>query len=285
MEQFSGTKIRPDVVITGEAIALLVQPASLFLRVAAAIVDAIVVILGMIITYEILFLIMELRGDGDEIPFFSNEAQVAAFISIVTAVWLFLVPMLVETLTRGKSLGRFIVGTRIVRDDGGPITLRHAFVRTLIGLGELWMTMGAGAIIAAWTNRRGKRIGDIFAGTYAVSEASGVTRRPLLMAPELADWAGDANIGELDGVTTVAARRFLQSATKMDPIHRQRTAQALATALVNKVYPPPPPGTDPERFIAAVLVLRRDAEYRTNTAIQARLEQRLAAVSGSRYGI
>ncbi|WP_279107167.1 RDD family protein [Mobiluncus curtisii] len=285
MEQFSGTKIRPDVVITGEAIALLVQPASLFLRVAAAIVDAIVVILGMIITYEILFLIMELRGDGDEIPFFSNEAQVAAFISIVTAVWLFLVPMLVETLTRGKSLGRFIVGTRIVRDDGGPITLRHAFVRTLIGLGELWMTMGAGAIIAAWTNRRGKRIGDIFAGTYAVSEASGVTRRPLLLAPELADWAGDANVGEIDGVTTVAARRFLQSATKMDPIHRQRTAQALATALVNKVYPPPPPGTDPERFIAAVLVLRRDAEYRTNTAIQARLEQRLSAVSGSRYGI
>ncbi|EFL93759.1 RDD family protein [Mobiluncus curtisii] len=285
MEQFSGTKIRPDVVITGEAIALLVQPASLFLRVAAAIVDAIVVILGMIITYEILFLIMELRGDGDEIPFFSNEAQVAAFISIVTAVWLFLVPMLVETLTRGKSLGRFIVGTRIVRDDGGPITLRHAFVRTLIGLGELWMTMGAGAIIAAWTNRRGKRIGDIFAGTYAVSEASGVTRRPLLMAPELADWAGDANVGELDGVTTVAARRFLQSATKMDPIHRQRTAQALATALVNRVYPPPPPGTDPERFIAAVLVLRRDAEYRTNAAIQARLEQRLSAVSGSRYGI
>ena len=285
MEQFSGTKIRPDVVITGEAIALLVQPASLFLRVAAAIVDAIVVILGMIITYEILFLIMELRGDGDEIPFFSNEAQVAAFISIVTAVWLFLVPMLVETLTRGKALGRFIVGTRIVRDDGGPITLRHAFVRTLIGLGELWMTMGAGAIIAAWTNRRGKRIGDIFAGTYAVSEASGVTRRPLLMAPELADWAGDANVGELDGVTTVAARRFLQSATKMDPIHRQRTAQALATALVNRVYPPPPPGTDPERFIAAVLVLRRDAEYRTNTAIQARLEQRLSAVSGSRYGI
>ncbi|EFU80371.1 RDD family protein [Mobiluncus curtisii] len=285
MEQFSGTKIRPDVVITGEAIALLVQPASLFLRVAAAIVDAIVVILGMIITYEILFLIMELRGDGDEIPFFSNEAQVAAFISIVTAVWLFLVPMLVETLTRGKSLGRFIVRTRIVRDDGGPITLRHAFVRTLIGLGELWMTMGAGAIIAAWTNRRGKRIGDIFAGTYAVSEASGVTRRPLLLAPELADWAGDANVGEIDGVTTVAARRFLQSATKMDPIHRQRTAQALATALVNKVYPPPPPGTDPERFIAAVLVLRRDAEYRTNTAIQARLEQRLSAVSGSRYGI
>lgn len=73
MEQFSGTKIRPDVVITGEAIALLVQPASLFLRVAAAIVDAIVVILGMIITYEILFLIMELRGDGDEIPFFPTR--------------------------------------------------------------------------------------------------------------------------------------------------------------------------------------------------------------------
>lgn len=170
MEHFSGTKIRPDVVITGEAIALLVQPASLFLRVVSAIIDAIAIILGMIITYEVLFLILSLSGESDDFMYFSNEAQVAALVSIVTALWLFLVPMTVETLTRGKSLGRFIVGTRIVRDDGGPITLRHTFVRTLIGLGELWATMGAGAIIAAWTNRRGKRIGDIFAGTYAVSE-------------------------------------------------------------------------------------------------------------------
>lgn len=285
MEHFSGTKIRPDVVITGEAIALLVQPASLFLRVASAIIDAIAIILGMIITYEVLFLILSLSGESDDFMYFSNEAQVAALVSIVTALWLFLVPMTVETLTRGKSLGRFIVGTRIVRDDGGPITLRHAFVRTLIGLGELWATMGAGAIIAAWTNRRGKRIGDIFAGTYAVSETSGLTRRPLLLAPELAQWASEANVGELDGVTTVTARRFLQSATKMDPLHRQQAAQTLATALLNQVYPPPPPGTDPERFIAAVLVLRRDAEYHTNNAIQARLEKKLSAVSGSRYGI
>lgn len=285
MEHFSGTKIRPDVVITGEAIALLVQPASLFLRVASAIIDAIAIILGMIITYEVLFLILSLSGESDDFMYFSNEAQVAALVSIVTALWLFLVPMTVETLTRGKSLGRFIVGTRIVRDDGGPITLRHAFVRTLIGLGELWATMGAGAIIAAWTNRRGKRIGDIFAGTYAVSETSGLTRRPLLLAPELAQWASEANVGELDGVTTVTARRFLQSATKMDPLHRQQAAQTLATALLNQVYPPPPPGTDPERFIAAVLVLRRDAEYHTNNAIQSRLEKKLSAVSGSRYGI
>ena len=285
MEQFSGTKIRPDVVITGEAIALLVQPASLFLRVVSAIIDAIAVILGMIITYEMLFLILTLHDGSDDFMYFSNEAQVAALVSIITALWLFLVPMTVETLTRGKSLGRFIVGTRIVRDDGGPITLRHAFVRTLIGLGELWATMGAGAIIAAWTNRRGKRIGDIFAGTYAVSETSGLTRRPLLLAPELAQWASEANVGELDGVTTVTARRFLQSATKMDPLHRQQAAQTLATALLNQVYPPLPPGTDPERFIAAVLVLRRDAEYHTNNAIQARLEKKLSAVSGSRYGI
>ncbi len=285
MEQFSGTKIRPDVVITGEAIALLVQPASLFLRVVSAIIDAIAIILGMIITYEVLFLILSLSGESDDFMYFSNEAQVAALVSIITALWLFLVPMTVETLTRGKSLGRFIVGTRIVRDDGGPITLRHAFVRTLIGLGELWATMGAGAIIAAWTNRRGKRIGDIFAGTYAVSETSGLTRRPLLLAPELAQWASEANVGELDGVTTVTARRFLQSATKMDPLHRQQAAQTLATALLNQVYPPPPPGTDPERFIAAVLVLRRDAEYHTNNAIQSRLEKKLSAVSGSRYGI
>lgn len=285
MEQFSGTKIRPDVVITGEAIALLVQPASLFLRIISAIIDAIVAILGMILTYEVLFLVMNMTRGDDDFLYLSNEAQIAAFVSVVTAMWLFFIPMTVETLSRGKSLGRFIVGTRIVRDDGGPITLRHAFVRALIGLGELWITMGAGAIITAWTNRRGKRIGDIFAGTYAVSEASGLTHQPLLLAPELAEWASGANVAELDGVSTVTARRFLQSAAKMEPSSRRQVATSLTADLLTRVYPPPPPETDPERFIAAVLVLRRDAEYHTNNAIQASLEKKISAVSGSRYGI
>lgn len=288
MKEFRGTKIQPDVVITGEAIALLVQPASLFLRAISAVIDASVAILGFLLTLVIFVFSSVLITDdasGYATAFISNQAQFSAFMAALAAVWLFFIPMLVETLTNGKSLGRYIVGTRIVRDDGGPIRLRHAFVRTLIGLFELWTTLGAGAIIAALTNRRGKRIGDIFAGTYAISEPSGITRQPLLIAPELSTWAASANVGDLDGVTTVMARRFLQSATKMDPARRNQVALSIASDLSAHVYPDPPPGTDPERFIAAVLVLRRDAEYHTSAHSSARLERKLAAVSASRFEI
>ena len=60
-----------------------------------------------------------------------------------------IVPMLVETATGGRSLGKLAVGARIVRDDGGAIGLRHAFIRALLGVLEIFMTFGGLAATAA----------------------------------------------------------------------------------------------------------------------------------------
>ena len=43
-------------------------------------------------------------------------------------------PVAMETLTRGRTLGKMALGLRVVRDDGGPITFRQALVRGLVGL-------------------------------------------------------------------------------------------------------------------------------------------------------
>ena len=56
---------------------------------------------------------------------------------------LVIVPPSSRPLSRGKSLGKLAVGARIVRDDGGATGLRHALIRALAGVVEIYLTIGA----------------------------------------------------------------------------------------------------------------------------------------------
>lgn len=282
MEKFRGEKIRPEVVVTGEAVALPIQCASLFLRVISSVIDLAVSELGVILTVEIvtLFYVFTAKASRPLV----NMAQLSAFYTVVVAFWVLFFPALVETCTAGRSLGKYVSGTRVVRDDGGSITFRHAFIRALLGVAEFWVTLGAVAILTAAFNRRSKRLGDFFAGTYVIAEPQVVWRQPLLMAPELAQWAATARVGEIDAAFSVMARRFLQNAARMQPSSRRQAAMRIAAELEPSVYPPPPPRTDPERFIAAVLVLRRDLEYAAYKSREGDIAEKLAAVSTGMFG-
>ncbi len=285
MEQFRGSKFRPDVVVTGEAVALLITPANVFFRVITGLIDAATYIIGIFLTAEIYIWIMLGHDWLSRLFMFTNDAQVVTMILSLMALWMLVVPILVETLSGGRSLGKFIMGTRVVREDGGPVSLRHCVVRGLIGVAELWFTFGAAALVVAMFSRRGKRVGDYLAGTYVVLEPSTITPLPFLLAPELSAWAGVARVATIPDATAMMARRFLLQAAQMDYQSRRKYAISLAEELRGYVYPAPPQGTDPERFIAAVLVLRRDAAYHQDQVSQENLKKKLAAASALKYGV
>ena len=73
---------------------------------------------------------------------------------------------------------------QVIRDDGGPIRLRHAAVRALVGFFELWLLLGGLAFVTSLLNDRGKRVGDYLAGT-CVARMRGVLRHrdPALRHP------------------------------------------------------------------------------------------------------
>src|SRR5690625_32745 len=240
-----------DLLITGEAVALEVRPASFLPRVVSALIDGLLyaMVVGTLaarLSYAVAL----------------NEAQFATLLVTSIVLVMVIIPTVVETLTRGRSLGKLAAGIRIVRDDGGPIRLRHAFVRSLTGVGELWLTAGGVAIICSLVTRRGKRVGDVLAGTYAL-RVRGAERRslPLVMPPELAEWAATADIAALPDAVALTARRFLDRTGSMEPAARTALGRDLAARVEPFVSPPPPWGTNPERFLAAVLVSRRDREY------------------------
>ena len=245
----------PDVVVTGEAVALEVRAASAGMRILSGLVDYTLYTGGLVMTLNTWLAITPA-----DITLSGPMAMVE--LSLILLLWTLVLPLTIEVLSRGLSAGRLITGTRVVRDDGGAIRLRHSLVRTLLALIEIWATAGTLASLTCAATPRGKRLGDLLAGTYVVHVRS-VTRGapPVLMPPELAAWASQADICALPGSLALVARTFLQRASTMQPAPRTRLAVQLAAAVEPHVAPPAPAGTHPERFLAAVLAERRDREF------------------------
>ena len=245
----------PDVVITGEAVALEVRAASAGLRILSGLIDYTLYSGGLFMTV-ITATVITLPA-----AWTPSEAVELAVIALIMLLWMLVVPLCVEVLSRGRSAGRLVTGTRVVRDDGGSIRLRHGLVRALVAVVEIWLAYGVVAALACVVTRRGKRLGDLLAGTYVVHERSAVQAAPpVLMPPELAAWAAQADLRALPGNLALIGRTFLQRGSSMQPAPRARLAAQLAAAVEPYVFPPAPAGTHPERFLAAVLAERRDRE-------------------------
>ncbi|WP_028050209.1 RDD family protein [Cellulomonas sp. URHD0024] len=240
-----------DGIIIGEGVVLESRPTSSPVRLVAALIDLLV--LGAVV----FFVILPVTG------LLSPTEHTARIMSIVIIATITLVvPTTVDTLTRGRSLGKLALGIRIVRDDGGPIVLRQSLVRALVGIVELWLTLGTVAFITSTVNPQGKRVGDVLAGTYAVRVRGTVAQRaPLMMPPQLARWAHTADIARLPDALALSARQFLGRTVTLHPTSRVQLGTRLSTEMERYVNPLPPVGTHPEAFLTAVLTERRNREY------------------------
>jgi uncharacterized RDD family membrane protein YckC len=258
-----------DDLVTGEAVALDLPPAGLGSRIASGLVDVLVTLL-LLVGIVLLFTVAALQADG----------ALAALAVVGALIFVFLVvPTAVETLTRGKSLGKLAFGLRTVRDDAGPISFHHAFVRALIGIVEIYAFSGGPAFFAALLSSRGKRLGDYAAGTYVVRERVRLRLAPpAAMPPQLAAWAATADMASLPTGLALAVRQFLGRLPQVDPAARAAIAGRLAGQVAAYVAPPPPPGTPPEAFLAAVVAARRERDS-ARLAREAELRRRLTARS------
>jgi uncharacterized RDD family membrane protein YckC len=238
----------PEEVVTGEAVALDLRPASFATRALAIALDLLIIL--VIVYFAVL---------GMGILAASLDDAAVAAVGLVTLVLVMVgVPVTVETLTRGRSVGKLAAGLRVVRDDGGPIRFRHALIRGLLGVLEFYLSGGSIPLIVSLMNKRGKRVGDLLAGTYVVRIRGGAALPPPVAMPmELAGWAFHADIGRIPDRLAMAVRQFLGRADGLHAASRQRLGVELAGQLARYVAPPPPAGVFPERFLAAVLAERR----------------------------
>jgi len=251
--------IERELMVTGEAVAVEIIPATVVNRIASGLIDYTVYSLGGALS-TLVALVLLVGGDL-EAALAENAAFISAVLALVALAWGIVIPLLIELLSGGRSLGRMVTGTRVVRDDGGTIRLRHCLVRTLLAVVEIWSTWAVPAVCTSIVSKRGKRLGDMLAGTYVVRDRHRSSAAPpLLMPPELTKWAAGADLHALPGGLSLTARTFLQRASVLTPASRHRLGMELASQVQGYVSPPPPAGTHPERFLAAVLTERRNRE-------------------------
>ncbi|MHA7650065.1 RDD family protein [Mycobacterium sp. ML4] len=237
-------------VVTGDAVVLDVQIAQLPVRAVGAIIDIIVV-------FVIYFLgVMMWAASLSQF----DEALTVAFLIIFTVLAMVGYPVAIETATRGRSIGKMVMGLRVVSDDGGPERFRQALFRALAAVVEIWMLLGSPAVICSVLSPKAKRVGDMFAGTVVVSERGPRIGPPPVMPPALAGWAASLQLSGLSSGQAEVARQFLSRAHQLDPALRDQMAYRIAADVVSHIAPPPPPGVPPRLILAAVLAERHRRE-------------------------
>jgi uncharacterized RDD family membrane protein YckC len=241
-----------DELMTGEAVALDLRPAGFVLRAAGTIIDFLV----YFVAYVLLLLLL-----ADLAIRFQLDSAISAAIAITALVFCIVVaPTAIETLSHGKSLGKLAVGARIVRDDGGAIGFRHAFIRALMGVLEIFMTLGGVAALVALLNGRSKRLGDLLAGTYAQNERVGSKPSVIYGVPvELREWSLTADVAKMPDALARRVSHFLSQAGGLTPETRVRLSTQLANEV--SVFVSPLPRSNAELFLAAVVAVRRDREF------------------------
>ncbi|MFF5568570.1 RDD family protein [Streptomyces sp. NPDC012623] len=241
-------------LVTGDAVVLGLRPAKLPSRALALVIDLVVVwTVYLLVTIGIAVATSSL-----------DDAAVAA-LSIATFL-LVLVggPIAVETLSHGRSLGKMAVGLRVVRDDGGPIRFRHALVRGALGVVELLMTFGVIACVASLVSARGRRIGDVFAGTLVVRERFPASLPATVPPPPpwLVGRFTELDLSAVPDDLWLAVRQYLTRMTQLDASVGRSMAERLASDLAARTGAPVPPGVPADAYLAAVLNERQARDAR-----------------------
>lgn len=130
--------------------------AGLGLRIIANVIDKFVVVINMF-----LFII-----------FFDDLIIVSTIVLSTTASFTLFYILVLEGVWSGQTLGKKLMGIRVVRKNGSEIGVTHSVSRNFIGL--IGWNSGIfgllGAVLSIFISEKNQRIGDRFAGTIVVNE-------------------------------------------------------------------------------------------------------------------
>lgn len=242
----------PEPLVIGEAVALDLRVARMPSRTMALLID-------LMIQYAVLNVLVYLSVMTAVL----DAALGVGFSILSTIIVLVGYPTAIETLTRGRTIGKMALGLRVVRDDGGPEQFRQALVRGLVSVLEIWFLFGAPALVTSLFNRQGKRLGDLFAGTIVIQDRvpiRAIMGPAAVMPVHLAGWARSLELSGIDDGLALTARQYLLRFWELRPDVRDTMGQRITDQVVAKISPPPPPGIRPEILLSAVLAERRHRE-------------------------
>jgi uncharacterized RDD family membrane protein YckC len=140
-------------VETPEGIALRLRPAGMLPRAAAWALDF-SIRLALLWMLSILLMVLGETGMGFYL------------ITLFVVFWFY--PVLFEVLRDGQTIGKKAMGLRVVHANGTPVTWIASIVRNLLRVVDTLPLLYAIGFISGLIDPRGRRLGDMVAGTLVV---------------------------------------------------------------------------------------------------------------------
>ncbi len=255
---------------TPENVAFGYEVAGIGSRFLAALVDT--TIISVIQAIILLAGLTLLGGTITDLP--EQDSSLAAWMIAAIALFLFLIYwgyyIFFEITWNGQSPGKRMVGLRVIRVDGTPITLAESVIRNLVRLIDFLPTFYGIGVITMFIHPQSRRLGDLAAGTLVVHDRGTVTLeslepttpaiRQLVASPALEYPTEPVPINLLQPADLHMAEEFLR---RRQTLHGERDlAQRIARSLYERMGLPET-YLSPEasvRFIEQVLQAARAQE-------------------------
>jgi len=250
---------------TPEHVALHVDLAGLGSRAAAGIVDTIVAGLGILVLFWLLTLLVGVPGAGDALV-----GWVLALVILLLAFAFLGYFVAFEALNGGRTVGKQMLGIRVVMDSGHPLTPTAAVVRSLFRLLDCYFPLlpFLPGLAMIFLHRRNQRLGDIVAGTIVVRDV------PLdwAMAPPPGPTAGaepvETGPPELTDEEFRLLDQFLARAADLEPTVQTRLATELAHRFQDRI---PRRTADADTYLADIFT-QEQRKRRSRFATRARTD-------------
>jgi len=179
-----------------------------------------------------------------------------------------------EGFRDGQTPGKKWMGIRVIRDTGHPLTVREAAARNLLRLVDFMPPPYLLGILFVAFHPRGKRIGDLVAGTVVVRDRP--AEAPVPAAEE--DLPAVAGAPQLTDEEYRVLREFVGRAPQLPGEARTRLATQLAVRLADR-YP-----TRPANHVAFLTQAFRDETARRRGRFAAGGPRRAGATAGAGGG-
>lgn len=175
--------MKTHVVLTPANIEIEYRLAGAGSRLAAFVIDfSLQIIFCLIIAVVVLFLVYDYRFNFSDL-----EGLALGFLIISWFIIYFCYFIVCEMTMNGQSVGKKIMGLRVIRDNGQPIEFPQSLARNLFR--AVLDIMYIGLFFILFSSKH-KRIGDMVAGTVVVAEHYGKTGASL--RPEINTFNLDA---------------------------------------------------------------------------------------------
>jgi uncharacterized RDD family membrane protein YckC len=231
--------------VTPEAVVLEADLAGLGSRFMAALLDGVIQFGAVVITSLVAV---------------ATQSEAGLVVNYVTVFLMLLgYPIVLETATRGRSVGKMSARIRVVRTDGRPVTFPVVLVRNLLRLVDILPAAYAVGVVSILVTKRGQRLGDLAAGTVVVYDVPAPPPQQLLLeeSPDRDRATRGMDPASLTPQEYAVVRSFLLRRHTLDPAARVRLAADLKAKLNARVGSAAHDAS-PETFLEAVATAYRD---------------------------